>query len=171
MRLENSVQTGIPGDGRCLFRSVVHGACLRAGKPSPTESLEKELADELRTKVYFNAYLILTEISRHWYWMFSFFFLTISRYYIVVPKPVWILIYEGFVCIYRIQSPQIIWWPFLFVVDSCFTPFLLTFLFLSRYSIYLHLSAQRPKLDYRCNLLLFIFRSYCCQFCSSFSER
>ncbi|XP_043805537.1 OVARIAN TUMOR DOMAIN-containing deubiquitinating enzyme 4 isoform X3 [Manihot esculenta] len=41
----------IPGDGRCLFRSVVHGACLRSGKPSPTESLEKELADELRSKV------------------------------------------------------------------------------------------------------------------------
>ncbi|KAL0327361.1 UNVERIFIED_CONTAM: OVARIAN TUMOR DOMAIN-containing deubiquitinating enzyme 4 [Sesamum angustifolium] len=43
--------SGIPGDGRCLFRSVVHGACLRAGKPSPTESQEKELADELRATV------------------------------------------------------------------------------------------------------------------------
>ncbi|CAD5176815.1 unnamed protein product, partial [Musa acuminata subsp. malaccensis] len=43
--------TGIPGDGRCLFRSVVHGACLRAGKPSPSESIQKELADELRSKV------------------------------------------------------------------------------------------------------------------------
>ncbi|XP_058195129.1 OVARIAN TUMOR DOMAIN-containing deubiquitinating enzyme 4-like isoform X2 [Rhododendron vialii] len=42
---------GIPGDGRCLFRSVVHGASLRAGKPCPSESLQKELADELRTKV------------------------------------------------------------------------------------------------------------------------
>ncbi|KAG6398728.1 hypothetical protein SASPL_140197 [Salvia splendens] len=42
---------GIPGDGRCLFRSVVHGACLRAGKPSPNESHEKELADELRAAV------------------------------------------------------------------------------------------------------------------------
>ncbi|KAF5726680.1 OTU domain-containing protein [Tripterygium wilfordii] len=41
----------IPGDGRCLFRSVVHGACLRAGKPSPSGSYEKELADELRAKV------------------------------------------------------------------------------------------------------------------------
>ncbi|CAL9181855.1 unnamed protein product [Musa hybrid cultivar] len=41
----------IPGDGRCLFRSVVHGACLRAGKPSPSESIQKELADELRSKV------------------------------------------------------------------------------------------------------------------------
>ncbi|CAK7327389.1 unnamed protein product [Dovyalis caffra] len=41
---------GIPGDGRCLFRSVVHGAWLRAGKPSPSESLEKELADDLRDK-------------------------------------------------------------------------------------------------------------------------
>ncbi|OAY32436.1 OVARIAN TUMOR DOMAIN-containing deubiquitinating enzyme 4 isoform X2 [Manihot esculenta] len=47
----DSTALGIPGDGRCLFRSVVHGACLRSGKPSPTESLEKELADELRSKV------------------------------------------------------------------------------------------------------------------------
>ncbi|XP_043703994.1 OVARIAN TUMOR DOMAIN-containing deubiquitinating enzyme 4-like isoform X3 [Telopea speciosissima] len=42
---------GIPGDGRCLFRSVVHGACLREGKSSPSESIQKELADELRAKV------------------------------------------------------------------------------------------------------------------------
>ncbi|XP_042492872.1 OVARIAN TUMOR DOMAIN-containing deubiquitinating enzyme 4-like isoform X3 [Macadamia integrifolia] len=42
---------GIPGDGRCLFRSVVHGACLREGKSSPSESTQKELADELRAKV------------------------------------------------------------------------------------------------------------------------
>ncbi|XP_008222061.1 PREDICTED: OTU domain-containing protein At3g57810-like isoform X1 [Prunus mume] len=42
---------GIPGDGRCLFRSVVQGACLRAGKPSPSEALQRELADELRAKV------------------------------------------------------------------------------------------------------------------------
>ncbi|GLT30146.1 hypothetical protein SLA2020_049640 [Shorea laevis] len=42
---------GIPGDGRCLFRSVVHGAWLRAGKKSPNESFQKELADELRQKV------------------------------------------------------------------------------------------------------------------------
>ncbi|XP_020422875.1 OTU domain-containing protein At3g57810-like isoform X1 [Prunus persica] len=42
---------GIPGDGRCLFRSVVHGACLRAGKPSPSDALQRELADELRAKV------------------------------------------------------------------------------------------------------------------------
>jgi len=41
---------GMPGGGRCLFRSLVHGACLRAGKPSPSESLEKEPADELRDK-------------------------------------------------------------------------------------------------------------------------
>ncbi|KAA0034208.1 OTU domain-containing protein [Cucumis melo var. makuwa] len=38
----------IPGDGRCLFRSVVHGACLRSGKLAPSEVLQKELADELR---------------------------------------------------------------------------------------------------------------------------
>ncbi|KAM7484090.1 hypothetical protein LguiA_000099 [Lonicera macranthoides] len=55
---------GIPGDGRCLFRSVVHGACLRAGKPSPTESLEKELADELRTKLLLSIlFFLLREIT------------------------------------------------------------------------------------------------------------
>lgn len=42
---------GIPGDGRCLFRSVAHGACLRAGKPAPSESIQRELADDLRAKV------------------------------------------------------------------------------------------------------------------------
>ncbi|XP_065041883.1 OVARIAN TUMOR DOMAIN-containing deubiquitinating enzyme 4-like isoform X2 [Musa acuminata AAA Group] len=49
--LWRKVSHRIPGDGRCLFRSVVHGACLRAGKPSPSESIQKELADELRSKV------------------------------------------------------------------------------------------------------------------------
>ncbi|XP_024974561.1 OTU domain-containing protein At3g57810 isoform X2 [Cynara cardunculus var. scolymus] len=42
---------GIPGDGRCLFRAVAHGACLRSGKPAPSESLQRELADELRARV------------------------------------------------------------------------------------------------------------------------
>ncbi|KAK4765753.1 hypothetical protein SAY86_026843 [Trapa natans] len=42
---------GIPGDGRCLFRSVAHGAYIRAGKQSPSEGLQKELADELRSRV------------------------------------------------------------------------------------------------------------------------
>ncbi|XP_062192275.1 OVARIAN TUMOR DOMAIN-containing deubiquitinating enzyme 4-like isoform X2 [Phragmites australis] len=43
--------TGIPGDGRCLFRSVVHGACIRSGKPIPNEDLQRKLADELRAMV------------------------------------------------------------------------------------------------------------------------
>ncbi|XP_068643785.1 OVARIAN TUMOR DOMAIN-containing deubiquitinating enzyme 4-like isoform X2 [Aristolochia californica] len=43
--------TGIPGDGRCLFRSVAHGACLRTGKPAPDEILQRQLADELRARV------------------------------------------------------------------------------------------------------------------------
>ncbi|KAL2923765.1 hypothetical protein RDABS01_015256 [Bienertia sinuspersici] len=42
---------GIPGDGRCLFRSVAHGACVRSGKPAPNESHQKQLADELRAMV------------------------------------------------------------------------------------------------------------------------
>ncbi|CAO2829701.1 unnamed protein product [Amaranthus hypochondriacus] len=41
----------IPGDGSCLFRAVVHGSCLIRGKPAPSESLQKKLADELRDKV------------------------------------------------------------------------------------------------------------------------
>ncbi|KAI4300735.1 hypothetical protein L6164_034075 [Bauhinia variegata] len=42
---------GIPGDGRCLFRSVAHGASLRSGQPPPGESLQRELADELRARI------------------------------------------------------------------------------------------------------------------------
>lgn len=45
---------GIPGDGRCLFRAVVYGACLRSGEPSPSLSRQRELADELRAKVLFS---------------------------------------------------------------------------------------------------------------------
>ncbi|XP_044342441.1 OVARIAN TUMOR DOMAIN-containing deubiquitinating enzyme 4 isoform X1 [Triticum aestivum] len=41
----------ITGDGRCLFRSVAYGACIRRGKQSPSDSAQKELADELRAKV------------------------------------------------------------------------------------------------------------------------
>ncbi|MBA0830139.1 hypothetical protein Goarm_014684, partial [Gossypium armourianum] len=39
---------GIPGDGRCMFRSVAHGACLRSGKSAPSEQVQRELADDLR---------------------------------------------------------------------------------------------------------------------------
>lgn len=42
---------GIPGDGRCLFRSVAQGACILSGKPLPGEHLQRELADELRARV------------------------------------------------------------------------------------------------------------------------
>ncbi|KAL1815240.1 hypothetical protein ACET3Z_017814 [Daucus carota] len=42
---------GIPGDGRCMFRSVAHGAYVRSGKPAPKERIQKELADELRASV------------------------------------------------------------------------------------------------------------------------
>lgn len=42
---------GIPGDGRCLFRSVAHGACIRLGNPPPDENLQRKLADELREQV------------------------------------------------------------------------------------------------------------------------
>ncbi|XVE74805.1 hypothetical protein DITRI_Ditri12bG0048000 [Diplodiscus trichospermus] len=46
------MEYGIPGDGRCLFRSVILGALLRSGgKQFPSENRQKELADELRSKV------------------------------------------------------------------------------------------------------------------------
>lgn len=43
--------TGIPGDGRCLFRSIAHGACIREGRSIPDETLQRKLADELRALV------------------------------------------------------------------------------------------------------------------------
>ncbi|XP_078181878.1 OVARIAN TUMOR DOMAIN-containing deubiquitinating enzyme 4-like isoform X3 [Carex rostrata] len=48
---KQQTSTRITGDGRCLFRSVAYGACIRSGKPSPSEKHQKELADELRSKV------------------------------------------------------------------------------------------------------------------------
>lgn len=49
--LTNYSVIGIPGDGRCMFRSVAHGACLRSGRPAPNEDYQRQLADELRSKV------------------------------------------------------------------------------------------------------------------------
>ncbi|WVY96695.1 hypothetical protein V8G54_028846 [Vigna mungo] len=43
--------TGVPADGRCLFRAIAHGACLRNGEKAPDENRQRELADELRAKV------------------------------------------------------------------------------------------------------------------------
>lgn len=42
---------GVPADGRCLFRAISHGACLRNGEEAPDEDREKELADKLRAQV------------------------------------------------------------------------------------------------------------------------
>ncbi|XP_068659820.1 uncharacterized protein [Aristolochia californica] len=38
-------------DGRCLFRAIAHGSCLRNGKEAPDETQEQELADGLRVQV------------------------------------------------------------------------------------------------------------------------
>ncbi|KAK9153786.1 hypothetical protein Sjap_001266 [Stephania japonica] len=43
--------TGVLADGRCLFRAVAHGACLRNGQEAPDEDRQRELADELRVQV------------------------------------------------------------------------------------------------------------------------
>ncbi|KAI5406290.1 variant 2, OVARIAN TUMOR DOMAIN-containing deubiquitinating enzyme 4 [Lathyrus oleraceus] len=48
----------IPGDGRCMFRSVVYGACLRTGDQPPSLTKQKELADELRAKVTYYFYFL-----------------------------------------------------------------------------------------------------------------
>ncbi|KAL4557401.1 hypothetical protein LXL04_035578 [Taraxacum kok-saghyz] len=52
--LENSVNyrvTGVPADGRCLFRAIAHMVCLRNGEEAPDENRQKLLADELRVQV------------------------------------------------------------------------------------------------------------------------
>ncbi|KAI3809245.1 hypothetical protein L1987_25215 [Smallanthus sonchifolius] len=51
---ENSTNykiTGVPADGRCLFRAIAHMVCLRNGEGAPDENQQKELADELRAQV------------------------------------------------------------------------------------------------------------------------
>ncbi|KAL2897465.1 Inosine-5'-monophosphate dehydrogenase 2 [Bienertia sinuspersici] len=42
---------GVPGDGSCLFRVMVHSSSIIRGKPTLSESLQNKLADELRDKV------------------------------------------------------------------------------------------------------------------------
>ncbi|GAB4836321.1 hypothetical protein Ancab_001236 [Ancistrocladus abbreviatus] len=43
--------TGVPADGRCLFRAIAHGACLQSGEEAPDENRQRELADDLRARV------------------------------------------------------------------------------------------------------------------------
>ncbi|XP_022746874.1 OTU domain-containing protein At3g57810-like [Durio zibethinus] len=43
--------TGVLADGRCLFRAIAHGACLKSGEEAPDENRQRELADELRVQV------------------------------------------------------------------------------------------------------------------------
>ncbi|KAM3360238.1 hypothetical protein P3S68_019950 [Capsicum galapagoense] len=43
--------TGVPADGRCLFRAIAHMTCLRNGEEAPDENRQRELADELRAQV------------------------------------------------------------------------------------------------------------------------
>lgn len=42
---------GVLADGRCLFRALAHGACLKNGEAAPNENRQGELADELRARV------------------------------------------------------------------------------------------------------------------------
>ncbi|OVA17865.1 Ovarian tumor [Macleaya cordata] len=43
--------TGVPADGRCLFRAVSYGVCLRSGEESPDGNRQRELANDLRARV------------------------------------------------------------------------------------------------------------------------
>ncbi|KAI3909077.1 hypothetical protein MKW98_011438 [Papaver atlanticum] len=43
--------TGVLADGRCLFRALAHGVCLRRGQGAPDMNREGELADDLRAQV------------------------------------------------------------------------------------------------------------------------
>lgn len=43
--------TGVLADGRCLFRAIAHGGCLRSGEEAPDENRQRALADELRAQV------------------------------------------------------------------------------------------------------------------------
>ena len=45
------METGVPADGRCLFRAIAHVAWLRKGESVPDENRQRELADELRALV------------------------------------------------------------------------------------------------------------------------
>ncbi|KAJ4978937.1 hypothetical protein NE237_009717 [Protea cynaroides] len=42
---------GVLADGRCLFRAIAHGACLRIGDEAPDENRQRQLADDLRAQV------------------------------------------------------------------------------------------------------------------------
>lgn len=44
-------RAGVIADGRCLFRAIAHGSCLRKGEEAPDDSRQAELADELRAQV------------------------------------------------------------------------------------------------------------------------
>lgn len=98
------LRTGIPGDGRCLFRSVVHGACLRSGKLAPSEVLQKELADELRENVrskihfycffFFVKYIIALQIIQSSKFLISFASLLMLPFHFVTP--IWRIVVEWF---------------------------------------------------------------------------
>lgn len=51
-------------DGRCLFRAIAHGACLRSGVEAPDDNRQRELADELRAQVL--QLLIIKALSFLW---------------------------------------------------------------------------------------------------------
>lgn len=65
---------GIHGDGRCMFRSVAYGACLRSGKPAPSGSFQTELADDLRAKVCFHTPSLVHQF--HYLYKVSVYFTT-----------------------------------------------------------------------------------------------
>ncbi|KAF6150370.1 hypothetical protein GIB67_034069 [Kingdonia uniflora] len=43
--------TGVTADGRCLFRALSYGSCIKRGEETPDDNRQRELADDLRAKV------------------------------------------------------------------------------------------------------------------------
>ncbi|KAF9611271.1 hypothetical protein IFM89_028695 [Coptis chinensis] len=41
----------VPGDGRCLFRAVSYGACMKCGEEAPNGNRQIELANDLRARL------------------------------------------------------------------------------------------------------------------------
>lgn len=63
--LISEINTGVPADGRCLFRAIAHVACLRNGEDAPDENRQRELADDLRAQVIFCSFLTIQNFKFH----------------------------------------------------------------------------------------------------------
>ncbi|KAI3883158.1 hypothetical protein MKW92_041343 [Papaver armeniacum] len=91
--------TRVRADGRCLFRALVHGACLRSGQVVPDETREGELADDLRARVIDELVRRKDEFDQ---WDLGDFDVYVER----MKKPtVWAGEPELFIASYILQTP------------------------------------------------------------------